>query len=669
MLTHRASRIPFVISLIALAVWVAFPQAASATGSVATYRPVSPEELQMTGDPNAPGAPAIILYREVYRDDTGRTSHEDNYVRIKIFTEEGRKSGDIEIPYEKEGGDIVDIHARTIKPDGTIVEFEGKPFTKMVTKAQGYQIKAKTFTLPAVQPGCIIEYFYTIDFADQYIFGSHWILNDELFTRAADFSLKPYVNDSYNNFHLSWTWENLPLGADHPKQENTSSGVVRLHLSNVPAFIVEDLMPPENELKGRVDFKYTQETLEQDNSKFWAGVGRKLNGNVEGFIGKPKNLEPIAAEIVGPNDPPEVKLRKIYARVQQMRNTDYEVKKTEEEEKREKEKEPSNAEEAWKKGYANGTDLTALYLGLVRAAGFEAYGVQVPNRQDYFFNPIVPDERRLDQLIVLVKLNNKNIFCDPGSMYTPFGLLPWSETGVQGLQLDKKDPTWIQSLSPSPDQARTERHASMILTETGDLEGKLTVTYTGLEAARTRRIEKEADETDRKKYLEDTVKESVPAACEVTLTNQPEWKSSESPLVAEFNFKIPGWASQAGRHVLVSTGLFSAREKHLFDHADRVHPIYVDYPYEVADDIDIQLPAGWKISTLPTGWVDTGKVVTYTLTAKDDNGKLHLSRSVAVSFILLDSKYYSALRRYFQQIKATDDEQVVVEPAAANASN
>ena len=36
-----------------------------------TFRPVSPEELKMTSEPAAPGAPAIILYREVYRDDSG----------------------------------------------------------------------------------------------------------------------------------------------------------------------------------------------------------------------------------------------------------------------------------------------------------------------------------------------------------------------------------------------------------------------------------------------------------------------------------------------------------------------------------------------------------------------------------------------------------------------
>jgi len=80
----------------------------------------------MTSEPKAPGAPAIILFRQVDRDDRGLTAHEDVYFRIKILTEEGRKYADIEIPYYKDSGNIVNIHARTIKPDGTIANSTAK---------------------------------------------------------------------------------------------------------------------------------------------------------------------------------------------------------------------------------------------------------------------------------------------------------------------------------------------------------------------------------------------------------------------------------------------------------------------------------------------------------------------------------------------------------------
>ena len=93
-------------------------------------------------------------------------------------------------------------------------------------------------------------------------------------------------------------------------------------------------------------------------------------------------MEQAVSQIVAPGDSQEVKLQKIYTRVQQMRNTSYELQKTEQEEKRDKEKPPENVEEVWKRAYADGTQLTWLYLALARAAGFEAYGVWASDRRN-----------------------------------------------------------------------------------------------------------------------------------------------------------------------------------------------------------------------------------------------------------------------------------------------
>ena len=50
------------------------------------------DELEMTSEPMAPGAPAIIFYRQVDRVDDAH-GHEDNYLRIKSLTEEGGSRG------------------------------------------------------------------------------------------------------------------------------------------------------------------------------------------------------------------------------------------------------------------------------------------------------------------------------------------------------------------------------------------------------------------------------------------------------------------------------------------------------------------------------------------------------------------------------------------------
>jgi hypothetical protein len=513
------------------------------------FQPVSPEELKMTSEPLAPGAPAIILYRQVDRDDNGRTSHEDNYVRIKILTEEGRKFANVELPSYQGTTEVPKVRGRTIRPDGSIAEFDGKVLEQEVVKARGKKVKVKTLTLPDAQPGSILEYFYTVDYAEGFVFESHWILNDELFTRSARFSLKPYRHAG-STLAVRWSWENLPPGVFPPKTEGIDRAL-QMEVKNIPAFQTEDYMPPADELKARIDFQYDDMTVARDEKSYWKSIGKERNSYLEKFVDKHRAMEEAVAQIVAPNDPPEVKLRKIYARVQQIRNTSFELRKTEQEQKREKEKTDENVEDVWKRGYGNGVQLTWLYLGLVRAAGFEAYGCWVADRRNYFFNPATTQGRKLDSNVVLVKLNGKDLYLDPGGAFTPFGLLTWSETGVRGLRLDKDGGTWIQTTLPESPESRVERVAKLKLSETGDLEGKVTVTYTGLSAMYHRLEERHEDDVARKKFLEERLKAQVPVAAEAELTNKPDWSASETPLVAEFDIKIPGWVAGAGKRALI----------------------------------------------------------------------------------------------------------------------
>ena len=473
--------------VVGLAVCVFAAHEAKALG----FQPVSPDELKLTSEPQAPGAPAIILFREVDRDDNIHTPHEDNYYRIKILTEEGRKHADVEIPFWNVNENVVNMKARTVRPDGSIANFDGKVFDKELVKGKfegrGMKYRAKTLTLPDVQVGSIIEYSYTIDFAEFQLFSSNWILSDELFTKKAQFSLKPFNDSYYGLYRLRWSWQGLPPGAE---VKQGPDHIIRMEANNIPAFQTEDHMPPPSELKARVDFIYEEGAGETDPVAYWKHVGKERNGRLESFVGKRNAMQQAVAQIVSPSDSQEVKLRKLYDRVQQFRNTSFELQKTEQEQKRAKEKAVDNAnvEDIWKRGYGNGIQLTWLFLGLARAAGFEAYGCWVSGRREYFFTPNTMQSGKLDSNVVLVKLNGKDLYFDPGGAFAPFGLLEWSETGVPGLRLDKDGGSWIQTTLPQASESRIERVGKLTLSETGDLEGKLTLTYTGLEAMYHRQI-------------------------------------------------------------------------------------------------------------------------------------------------------------------------------------
>ena len=139
--------------------------------------------------------------------------------------------------------------------------------------------------------------------------------------------------------------------------------------------------------------------------------------------------------------------------------------------------------------------------------------------------------------------------------------------------------------------------------------------------------------------------------------------------MAEFDVKIPGWASGAGKRVLIPAAVFTNGERGIFEHANRVHPIYFEYPYEKADDVTIELPPGWQVGSVPPPQDIAGKIVDYSLKVDSSQGTLRLTRKLSIDILMLENKYYTALRQFFQTVRTNDGVQIVLQPGEIHASN
>ncbi|MEJ0086751.1 MAG: DUF3857 domain-containing protein [Pseudomonadota bacterium] len=610
----------------------------------------------MKSEPQAPAAAAIYLYRQVDRDDANST--ESTYSRIKILTEEGRKYANVELPYVKGVSRITGLEARVIRPDGSIADFDGTVYEKPIVKARGVKVMSKTFTLPGVEVGSIVEYRYRRVMPSGWAFNSRWLLSDELFTRRAVFSLRPA-----NGLLLRWSWP-LGLPPDTTTPEKVR-GLIRLETRNVPAFITEEDMPPEDVMKYRVEFIYEdQDSDQKDEAQYWKVFGKRSHARVQRFIKADRELEQEVARLVQPGDSAQTKARKLYARAQQIRNLSFERQATEQETEREKLADNDDAQDVLKHGYANADEITWFLYGLLRAAKLDASLVLVSTRDESFFDPRFMNARDLNTCVVLVKLDNSVMYLDPGVPFMPFAYLPWNETGVRGLRLDADGGQWLTTALPGAAESRVERKASVKLTTSGTLEGKVTVTYSGLEASWRRIAERNEDATERKKVLEQDLEADVPSGVDVKLTNTPDWSGSDAPLVAEFDLRVPGWAAAAGNRSLIPVGLFGGSEKHKFEHSAREHPLYFSFLHQHTDEVAIELPPGWKVSSLPKARTADISVARYSSSAQNTGGTLSMKRELVLNTIIVQQKFYAQVRDFYQTVRAGDEDQVVVTPGA-----
>ena len=618
---------------------------------------ISPDELALKDNPASPGADAMILYRENVVDATkvrqGGDSDEE-FFRIKIFTQAGTKHADVRIPYVKANMDVADVSGRTIHPDGTIIKFEGKVLDQTITEQSGYKFLAKTFTLPDVQPGSIIEYKYRRQGQPGYLHDLEWQVSEDMFTREAHFTMKPYDYDTgYSIFYRPY---NLPADAV-PKREGVLN-VFTMVVHNIPAITDEPLMPGKAVLESHVAFYYKEGVGTDAPDKFWAKQAKKWYGEFERFIDKKDVLKAEVAKTIQASDPPEVKLQKLYARAQQIRNLSDEDAKTEKELKSENIKDNSNVADVLSRGYGYGHEINFLFAGLVRAAGFDAQEVRIAPVTGQVFNPGAEDIRQLDDDVVWVSADSKEYYADPAARYYPFKLLPWYEQGSSGMRLDKYSP-----LVKTPDSTDTDagvtRNADVSLGADGTTTGKISVDFRGQDAAILREENRLEDETGRKKNVENEIRSWLAGGAKFDITSSGPWDDNAQPLHVEGTLSIGGVGAPAGSRLLLPLEIFAARYSGVFAAEKRVNAIDFRYAYEDIDDIKLAPPPGYSVASLPAPGKFNAGAVTYSIEASRDGNGLEVKREFAMKGTAFDVKYYGSVRSVFGNAKANDNAQAI----------
>src|SRR5579862_1422657 len=187
-MSRIASRLADIVACLILVAAAAVLTARPHPARADDWLPIDPADLAMKDNPKQPGADAMILYRDVKVDvSTANTAGdaEHEYDRIKIFTQEGTKHGHVEVEFDKKLDNVVHVDGRTIKPDGSIVKFDGQVLESTIEKNSGRKVLVKSFTLPDVTPGCIIEYRYSIQGQPNRVLDWGWVVSQSIFTREA----------------------------------------------------------------------------------------------------------------------------------------------------------------------------------------------------------------------------------------------------------------------------------------------------------------------------------------------------------------------------------------------------------------------------------------------------------------------------------------------------
>lgn len=624
---------------ISLAVFVSFAFAAPLVAGFSQgqdFRPVTPAETAMTGT-----SPAAIL--DWVRVDDNQDAVTSEYYRVKIFNEEGKKYGDVEVAYLPGYPvfEFVDaISARTIQPDGRIVPFHGQVYDKMLMKSGRRMLRAKTFSLPDVQPGSIIEYRFQRRWKDYILFDTTWLVQRDIPVMHAKLSLKPM--NTAGQFSSFFTYVGLPAGKVPVR--NPATKTYHLELENIPPFAAEAFAPPEEMMMARVNFYYTESRVVLD--KFWDAEAARWAKRIENFIGAESAY---GAHVPKADDPME-KLRGVYAKAQSLKNLSYDENSSGAENK--------NALAVLTNGAGYRDEINRAFVGMARAAGFDASVVRVAPRDEAFFSDKLPDANQMGAEVAVVTVKGQPLYLDPGTPGAPFGVVSWEKTNVPGFRVAKGGAVqWLKVAETKPEHAVTHRQADLQLKD-GLLEGSITATFHGQEALRRRLRSFGEDEAARKKAFEDEAKGWFADGAEVKLDKIAGYEQHNEPLVATYSVKLP--VSSAGSRVVVPLSVFSSTSKNPFAPTTRTQPIYIHYPSRQDDEVKLTLPPAYAPAAIPPRSDLNAGAMSYASETKQSGNEITFKRTMTVDAMLIDTQYYGAVRSFYSNVVAADQKPLVL---------
>jgi len=642
----------------------------------AQLRPPTPEELKMTDDPKAPGAAAVYLNIEETTND--ELHFMSAYARIKVLEEKGKELATVEIPYWRSDFKVINIQARTIHSDGTIIPLAGKPddlMTFKTTNKEGEreQVNTMVFTLPSVEVGSILEYYFELRYDEHKVSSPRWEIQKSYFVHNAHFAFTPYqsflngpgvvnagwVTDEHGDKadFLHW-WPTLPPGTEVKKD---AKGRYTVDATDVPPMPKEDWMPPVGNFRYRVFFYYLSTTKIND---FWTDEFKRWSKDVDHFAEPTNPIKDAVGGLVAPGDSDLDKAKKLYKAVQALDNTKFSRKKSESEQQQLKLKTIKRAEDTWAQKSGSSEDIALLYLAMLRAVGLTANAMKVVDRQRGVFDRAYLRANQLDDTIVVLNIAGKEITLDPGEKMCPFQTVSWRHSSAAGFLQgsDGKD------AKTSPGQAAADnklsRAGDITLDAQGNATGTLRFSITGQAALHWRQIALRNDEDEVRKQFHHWVAETVPQGIEAHIDHFEGLDDPDVNLVAIVNVK-GALGTATSKRLLFPGFFFETRASHPFvDQEKRMEPVDMHYGEIVGDQITYHLPAGFAVEGAPPdasiSWPDHAICVTRSLASPD---QIIIARKLARGFTFASQKDYQDLRGFYQKVAAADQGQLVLTSA------
>ncbi|WP_299338255.1 DUF3857 domain-containing protein [uncultured Psychroserpens sp.] len=644
---------------------------------------VSKEELNQKQHPSDSTASAAVLYKNeniyfFFTGDKGFEQHREVYKRIKIYNKEGYDWATHKILlYEAGAGSkekLSNLKGYTYTLEGGKVKKEKLKKDGVFEEEANDFIEINTITLPNIQDGCIIEYKYEIV--------SPFLAIDDINFQYAipidkfDFSVSTPEYYRYNKqinpkaFYypnlIESTKANSATIANKKNYiaKNTTPGttistgtfdykeqVIKAEEYNIPALKGEAFAGNMDNYRAKMSMELSAilnsyGAVEKSFSATWEKVSKSIYddsdfGNQLNRSGFFKD-EVAALASKANNDFQKAFLLQSFVKSKVKWNGVYGFRAQ------------KGTRKAYIEGEGNVADINLLLIAMLRSQGVNANPVLVSTRNNGI--PLYPTRKGFNYVICMVESQDSYALLDATDVFSMVNVLPTRTLNWQGRVI-KDDGTsgWI-SLRPTG-KAKESTSLNVKINSDFTIDGKVRQNITEHLALSYRNRFTGVSDDEHIKALE-----KDKGDIEVSELSFENDKDITQPVKLSYNYLLRDGVDEIGDNLYFSPMLFLSTKENPFKLEERQYPIDFAFPFEDKYMINIMLPEGYQVESLPQSEVFEFKNsdAKFTYIIKENGKFLQLNIILEMNASIISSDDYSVFKDFFGKVVEKQAEQVVL---------
>ncbi len=595
-----------------------------------------------------PHAPVIILLDEGQMEVTGVKGDGfttfKKHVIIKVLNTNGNKFANVIIPYATHT-EISEIRARTISPEGKISLLKNENIFDINLYPEFIlysDIRAKSFTFPAVEAGSVLEYHYSEIIKGQ-TYANAWQFQNEVPTLISRFSLC---------LPRGWDFEAQSYLIETEPTKTTLANGTRYtwEARNIAEYVIESGMPPLSQRVKRIEFS-------QAFVKNWQDIGKWYYGLANDRMEPNQTLKDFTRELIKDATDTKEKLNRIYNFVREkIRYVAISIGIGS--------YQPHYTHEVLANRYGDCKDMSTLIVAMARAAEIPAWPILISTRQNGEVDSLVVSQTQFNHVIACARISEKDLcWMDATDKDCAFGELPWYDQERLVLMVqDSGKARFVKTSTELPQKNQTYREWRLNLRESGELEGTTAWSFTGAAEKNLRRILRILPlPKSRKEWFAGELATLCPG-CKLDSLKIGNIDTIEEPLRIFMSFTAADFVTRVGNEIVIDGTIIKPRRYEvLFPGTEREHPVQLYYLQQDIDFINLQIPSTMKIRHLPRSTFQTTELGEYELKFITQTSNLQIYRQFKTKQLEILTRDYSKWQDFLYQIARSERGKIILE--------